>query len=338
LFNPFSEKVMVMRRKSMQGFTLIELLVVIAIIAILIGLLLPAVQKVREAANRTRCTNNLKQIGLACHNFHGAMGFLPPGASRSPSFTTAMVDLLPYFEQAAKFSQWDRTQSALAAANTAARTQDPPILRCPSDPATAFFTDTVNGVVENQGRTNYHPNFGASADWLNSNGETQGMFVAVNAPFRGFTLQSVADGTSNTALYAEIRRGNRDLTRDTAARVLDHPVWDSALPANDLAPAAGCLTAPAGSDATGLQYWRGSVVWTMMYTHTMRPNDPNPDCYRSVGLNKGHFASRSYHGGGVNVVRADGSVTFVTDTVDFQRTWRPFGTRMGGETIDASQL
>src|SRR5438094_1518521 len=117
-----------MRSTRRCAFTLIELLVVIAIIAVLIGLLLPAVQKVREAANRARCQNNLHQIGIACHNYTTSNGQLPPGAARSPAFVTALVYLLPYFEQANKYAQWDLKQSALAAANTPARTQDLPIL------------------------------------------------------------------------------------------------------------------------------------------------------------------------------------------------------------------
>ncbi len=222
--------------------------------------------------------------------------------------------------------------------NTAARTQDPPILRCPSDPADAFFTDVVNGATEKQGRTNYHPNFGTSADWLNTNSATQGAFKASNAPFTGFALETFSDGTSNTALYSEIKRGYQQTVQNpqfTVATRADFGAWD-ADPTADTIPTSGCNTLTTPTDATGLQYWRGSVVWTSMYNHTLPPNYKGMDCIRAVGLNKGHLAARSYHTGGVNVVRGDGSVTFVRDSIALPN-WRAFGTRSGGEVLGIDQ-
>jgi prepilin-type N-terminal cleavage/methylation domain-containing protein/prepilin-type processing-associated H-X9-DG protein len=323
-----------LRRRRRPAFTLIELLVVIAIIAVLIGLLLPAVQKVREAANRAKCQNNLHQIGIACHNYTTSNGQLPPGAARSPAFVTALVYLLPYFEQANKYAQWDLKQSALAAANTPARTQDLPILLCPSDPANAFFTDVVNGQTEQQGRTNYHANFGLTANWLAPDLATQGAFRAVNSPYPGFRLETFSDGVSNTALYAEVRRGMRQTTQNaywTVATRADYPAWD-ADPDADNRPTAGCSTLSSPTDATGLQYWRGSVVWTMMYTHTLPPNYQGMDCIRAVGFNKGHLASRSYHTGGVNVLMGDGSVRWVQESIQID-TWRAMGTKTGGDIV-----
>src|SRR6266511_1562526 len=126
-----------------RGFTLIELLVVIAIIAVLIGLLLPAVQKVREAACRMSCQNNLKQIALASHNYHGATGKLPTGArlpvdvGGTPSGgTNVWVELLPYFEQDNLYKKWDPNDNRnnVAGQRNATQAQVLKILLCPSDP------------------------------------------------------------------------------------------------------------------------------------------------------------------------------------------------------------
>src|SRR5260370_18235913 len=148
-----------MRRRC--GFTLIELLVVIAIIAILIALLVPAVQKVREAASRTQCINNLKQIGLAAHNYHGVMKAFPSGRI-STSNASPLVLLLPHLEQANKYNQFDfNSDFNSSGTNATARTQDVAVFLCPSDVSTAKFSTDL-------GRSNYMASLGANAALANN--------------------------------------------------------------------------------------------------------------------------------------------------------------------------
>jgi prepilin-type N-terminal cleavage/methylation domain-containing protein/prepilin-type processing-associated H-X9-DG protein len=319
-----------MRRRS--GFTLIELLVVIAIIAILIGLLVPAVQKVREAAARAQCQNNLKQIGLATHSYHDSYKKLPYGKTPAPSNMSALVQILPFVEQANKYKQFDLTQDANGGANNAAaRSQDVPIFLCPSDPSSGQFAVTINGVSTNNGRNNYQANVGANAWQNNVDPATAGVFNTVSQ----VTILSITDGTSNTAMFGEVKRGNHAGYDPLAINAVAYnTVWDVNA-ANDLSPPAACNTSTGTFyDYTGLEYFRG-FLWTAFYTHTVPPNYTGQDCVRSVGLNKAHLASRSYHTGGVNICLCDGSVHFVSDSITLA-CWRALGTRAAGDLLDNS--
>src|SRR5437588_322807 len=183
-----------MRRRS--GFTLIELLVVIAIIAILIGLLLPAVQKVREAAARAKCMNNLKQIGLALHSFHDVngklpSGGLPPTVVSGPQFS-ALSQVLPYMEQGNVYNLIDFTRPPTDPANAAARNTIIPLFRCPSD--------KENPIPASGAATNYMANTGTMVYFVVPNPQFYNGVFYVNTTV---SLTAITDGTSNTALFSE---------------------------------------------------------------------------------------------------------------------------------------
>jgi prepilin-type N-terminal cleavage/methylation domain-containing protein len=304
------------------GFTLVELLVVVAIIAVLIGLLLPAVQKVREAANRARCLNNLRQLAAAMHNHHSAANALPDGGSRWHGSGTWQVLILPYIEQDAL---WRLYQGYGQAANGA---WSPPnvsnvtgkqlaLCTCPSDTVALRGGQTWAGTSYH----NYAANFGNTAvgdGWSDGAMRTEASyngFTFAGAPFRYNNpqrLTDITDGTSNTLLMAEVVQGQRvDLRGFTWWG--DAAAFVTSLRPND--PEPDVLTHPDYCD----------------------PNPPNPpaDCAgRSTG--DGYalrvFAARSRHPGGVNVSSCDGSCKFIANGID-PLTWQQLGTSQGGEVL-----
>ncbi|CAN5203001.1 DUF1559 domain-containing protein [soil metagenome] len=324
-----------------RGFTLIELLVVIAIIAIMVGLLLPAVQRIREAASRIRCANNLKQLSLAAHGYNDSNGMLPPGATASPTFTSVQVLLLPYIEQGSRYNKFDQTLNINLPPNYSVRVQDIPTYICSSDPSLGKFPDfsPIPGVTpEPTGRNNYYGNAGAHAWWKDRNGSfikpvgLAGLFGNDSRVRFG----DITDGLSNTVLFAEVKRGgypsndNSDVVRVLPAS-WNTPGTNPGTNPNNLKPPKACSILANRFNLVGLQYYRGSAL-SALYTHTLAPNSPDRDCAILIAEDQFHLAARSYHTGGLNVTLADGSVRFITDTIQFS-TWQALGTRSGGEPV-----
>ncbi|MBM3979285.1 MAG: DUF1559 domain-containing protein [Planctomycetes bacterium] len=346
-------------RRTARGFTLIELLVVIAIIAILIGLLLPAVQKVREAAARLKCQNNLKQFGLAAHNYESANNTLPPsqhtvviaGSTVSSGAPTQAL-LLPYFEQGNKYNQFNMNYNvnsdapihssipALSGANAAARTGDVPVYLCPSDSS----SETYFGA----GRQNYFGSLGAYAHFRGGNASLEGIFSlpypANGQIMAGVTVVSIGDGSSNTVMFAEVMRSG--IQYNAASGVRDHATIiihssNTGYNETDGTTISMCATGANWSSSikyTGQQYYR-NLPSNFLFTHTLPVNwnrkvatgTQRYSCGNSAFTSM-HIAASSYHSNGVNVCMADGSVRFVTDSLSYA-TWRMMGTRNGGEVV-----
>jgi prepilin-type N-terminal cleavage/methylation domain-containing protein/prepilin-type processing-associated H-X9-DG protein len=331
-----------------RGFTLIELLVVIAIIAILIALLVPAVQKVRDAAARTQCVNNLKQMGLGAHNFESTFKRFPAGEGQRgltgtsrPSLATV---ILAYLEQANRFNQFNFAQDVGAVVNRAATWQDVPVFLCPADPSGATFPNGGNPA----GRLNYFGCIGAAADCRVVNDAKAGIFTGDYSPVaagkapNGITIVSITDGTSNTAMFAEVRRGtgypstavdaNTNVTVGSASLSTAPLLYDGRT-----APGCAGGTVTNLINYTGLQYYRGGINHNSFYTHTLPPNwnrtNPGAQKYNcgDTSFRRAHISASSHHSGGVNVCMSDGSVHFISDSINFA-IWQAIGTHRGGES------
>lgn len=324
-------------RKSRRAFTLIELLVVIAIIAVLIGLLLPAVQKVREAAARVKCQNNLKQMGLATLNFEAFNNTLPGGAYSAIAYLGPQAQILPNIEQAALYQKFDLTAGPYDSVNPNAAAQRPPLFTCPSEAYPHLETP--------MGWANYHGNcgtwvFGVGA-WdgpfgppVNENANTE----ALPGNARGIKpvrLMDITDGTSNTAMYGEVVNGLYDAA-PAHSKVADCYEAGS-IPAGSLTAARNALQAKnwqTASLAAGSWRYRGypwseGSSWRGWYNHLLPPNSP---CWRPADWWAIVSPASSYHVGGVNICMCDGSVRFVTDTID-PNVWTAAGSCNGAEPL-----
>src|SRR5262245_3935086 len=218
--------------KPRSGFTLIELLVVIAIIAILIGLLVPAVQQVRESANRTTCQNNLKQWGLAFHSYHDAYKKFPEGNRNNPRRVWVVL-VWPFVEQGTMYVQFDQTQHFYLPPNTYTSTlngiyaKPAPLYYCPSDRPGALW----QGDIYWRSRGNYVINWGNMTVPFNANDPAQSPALGI-APFgykdnktasqpRSTRVGDISDGTSNSMLMSEVIQALNDTDYDIRGDMLN---------------------------------------------------------------------------------------------------------------------
>lgn len=333
------------RTRHRRGFTLIELLVVIAIIGILVALLLPAVQQAREAARRTQCKNNLRQIGLAMHNYIDAYSVTPPSVCMNLALAGTANNagwsihgrILPYLEQANLYQSvntsigWD-LQMAIDGLKI-------PIYGCPSDPGADRIRDPGAGKPK-IAPTSYGFNFGTWFVYNPSSGQIGDGAVAPNA---SMNLGAFGDGTSNTLLVSEVKawtpyRRNGGPPSATVPGIADFP--------------SVVASAPEWKD-TGHTEWADGRVHHQGFTTTFGPNT-NTLCieagatYQECDFNswqegrkglsgKPTYAavtSRSYHEGIVQVTMADGSVRVISENINLG-VWRSLGTRMGREVVDS---
>jgi prepilin-type N-terminal cleavage/methylation domain-containing protein/prepilin-type processing-associated H-X9-DG protein len=328
-----------MKRTSPSGFTLIELLVVIAIIAILVGLILAAVQKVREAASRTKCQNNLHQIGLALANYYTVhqeypcVSEMPVGALSQP--WSAHARLLPFLEQ----DNLAKLIDFKTAANDFTTRPDVAEIRvsfyvCSSDP------NDRRRITPN---INYYPlSYGFNeGTWFIFDPVSQQFGDGAFHPNRKFKTHQISDGLSNTLACAEVK-------------CFQPNVWDTTAPgtlgvAPPAEPAAlGAYAMNGTFDRNGHTEWVEGDVHETGVTTTFTPNTivtrtiaGVPEDIDFTSMRDGEsitlptyaaITSRSYHPSGVNILLMDGSARFVTNTIS-AATWRALGTRAGNDAI-----